>query len=262
MVQMTAANPPAHPTRYEIAAVTKALAILSAMADQQPLSLADATSAAGVSKSTAFRLLATLQAAEAVEQLPQGGYQAGPAAIRWALRIIASLEVRVAARPLMLELRSQTGETVNLALVRGSNLVYVEVLESPSPFRVAEGPGSIAPMHATALGRAIAPHLDPAQLDSMLGPEPLEAFTEHTPRTIREFRTVMASGDRGFAIDREEAAVGVVCVAAPIFIAGQAIGALSVSMPRARCDDVRLAEIGRKVAQAAALISGGLAHGA
>lgn len=261
MPEMTASRPTAPSTRYEVASVMNALAILFELAEQQPLSLSDATRAAGVSKSTAFRLLATLQAAGAVEQLPQGGYQPGPAAIRWALRIIASLDIRLTARPLMGELRSQTGETVNLALVRGSDLVYVEVLESPSPFRMAEGPGTIAPVHATALGRAIAPYLDPSQLELMLGPAPYEAFTDRTPRTASEFRAAIADQSRGYAVDREEVAVGVVCAAAPILVAGHAIGALSVSMPRARCDDARLHRVGRKVAGVAALISRGLTNG-
>jgi DNA-binding IclR family transcriptional regulator len=261
MVPARASRPTAPGTRYEIAAVTNALSILYELAEHQPVSLSDATRAAGVSKSTAFRLLATLQAAGAVEQLPHGGYQPGQAAIRWALSIIDSLDIRMAARPLMTELRSETGETVNLAAVRGSSLLYVEVLESPSAFRMAEGPGTIAPVHATALGRAIAPHLDPAQLELMLGPEPFEAFTERTPRTAREFRATIADQSIGYAVDLEEVAIGVVCVAAPILAGGTAIGALSVSMPRARCDDARLQWAGRRTAAVAAEISNRISHG-
>ncbi len=258
----TTASPSSPPvSRYEVAAVANALAIIAQLAEHQPLSLSEATEAAGVSKSTAFRLLATMQAAGVVEQLPQGGYQPGPAAIRWALRIIAALDIRHAARPLMAELRTQTGETVNLASIRGSSLVYVEVLESPSSFRMAEGAGTIAPVHATALGRAIAPYLDPAQLELMLGAEPFEAFTDRTPTTASAFREAVADQSRGYAVDREEVAVGVVCVAAPIVVAGSAIGALSVSMPRARCDDARLHKIGRRTVEVAARISHALSSG-
>jgi len=245
--------------RYEIAAVSNALAIIAAMAEKQSISLADAGEAAGVPKSTAYRLLATLQSAQVAEQLPEGGYRPGPEAIRWAIRVIAGLDVRSVALPFMQELRSETGETVNLALIRGSSLVYVEILESPSPFRIAETPGSQAPMHATALGRAIARHLDPSRLAAMLGPEPYEAFTDRTPRTMSEFRQGIAISDGRFTIDLEEVAVGVVCVAAPILVAGRAMGALSVSMPRARCSDARLEEIGLKVAEVASVISGSLA---
>ena len=123
---------------------------------------------------------------------------------------------------------------------------------------MAEAPGSIAPMHATALGRAIAPHLDASRLAAMLGLEPYGAFTDRTPRTMLEFRKEIAISDGRFAIDPEEVAVGVACVAAPILVAGHVMG-LSVSIPRARCSDTRLGEIGSKVAEVASVISGSLA---
>lgn len=245
--------------RYEIAAVSNALAIVGAMADKGVISLADARDAAGVTKTTAYRLLATLRLAGVAEQLPEGGYRPGREAVRWASRIIAGLDVRAAALPTMHRLQAETGETVNLALIRGTTLLYVEILESPSSFRMADVPGSTAPIHATALGRVIARHLDPARLASMLGPEPYPAYTAKTARTYAEFKARLDRSEGSIAVDNEEVAVGVVCTAAPILVAGEVLGALSVSAPRARCDDARLEDLGRRIATAAEVVSRELA---
>jgi len=225
--------------------VANALSIFGAVAGRDTLGLGDAADVAGVSKSTAYRLLATLEGAGLVERLPGGGYRAGVEAVRWASQLLARLDVRTVARPLLRQLRDQTGETVNLAILRENTLVYVEIMESPSPFRMADVPGSTAPIHASALGRAVAIHLDPGRLAPLLGPEPYERFTPHTATTWRDLNARLEPvRSRGYAIDLEEVAIGVACVAAPILVRDQVAGAISVSAPRARLGDRRIEELG------------------
>lgn len=242
--------------RYTIEAVANALAILGALASHDPLGLGEAAEVAGVSKSTAYRLLATLESAALVERLPEGGYRPGIEAVRWASQLLGRLEVRTVAGPLMRSLRDETGETVNLAILREGSLVYVDILESPSPFRMADVPGSVAPLHATALGKAVAIHLDPERLAIILGHEPYEQLTEQTPRTWPELneRLNRARTD-GYATDIEEVAAGVACVAAPILVRGQPVGAISVSAPRARMSDERIGRVGTRVLEVAASVS-------
>ena len=242
--------------RYTIEAVANALAIFGAIAGRDVLSLGDASEVAGVSKSTAYRLLATLEGAGFVERLPGGGYRAGAEAVRWASLLLAQLDVRTVAGPMLRQLRDETGETVNLAVLRDDSLVYVDILESPSPFRMADVPGSVAPLHATALGKAVAIHLDPARLAAILGPEPYVQLTGRTPGTWQELneRLGRARTD-GYAVDMEEVAAGVACVAAPILVRGQVIAAISVSAPRARMTDDVIATVGRRIVEVAALIS-------
>ena len=112
--------------RYSIGAVSKALVLLDALADHRSLSLGDAAEAAGASKSSAYRLLATLEAAGLAERLPEGGYRAGAGAIRWASQLLGQLDVRTVAEPTLRRLRDETGETVNLAVLRDTSLIYVE----------------------------------------------------------------------------------------------------------------------------------------
>ena len=184
--------------RYSIGAVENALTLLGAIADRDVLGLGDAAEIAGVSKSTAYRLLATLEVAGLAERLPESGYRAGVEAIRWASRLLAGLDVRTVALPSLRQLREETGETVNLALLRETSLVYVEILESPAAFRMADVPGSTVPIHATALGKAVAVHLEPQLLATILGPEPYERFTARTPDDVAGVQCVARSdpGDR------------------------------------------------------------------
>ena len=220
------------------------------------MGLREAAEVAGVSRSTAYRLLTTLEGARLVERLPEGGYRAGINAIRWASQLLVNLDVRTVAEPFLRQLRDVTGETVNLAIQRENSLVYVEILESPAAFRMADAPGASVPIHSTALGKAIAIHLDPTQLGAILGPEPYQRVTPATPTTWAELSSRLEeTRARGFATDIEEAAVGVACVAAAIVVRNQVAGAISVSAPRARMSNERIEEVGTMLRDSAARIA-------
>lgn len=238
--------------RYSIDAVVNAVKILGALVEHKSLSLTAAAEAAGVSKSTAYRLLATLEMTGLVERPTRAGYVAGPQAIRWGMKLIDGVDVRVAASPFARALRDRTGETVNVAGLRGNSVVYVEILESPSAFRMSATPESLVPMHAAAIGKAIAAHLEPARLATLLGPEPFDSFTPNTVTSWTKLADELARIRQiGHATDMEEVEIGVVCVGAPIFLDERIVGAMSVSAPRARISDGRAEEFGRQVAQAA-----------
>jgi DNA-binding IclR family transcriptional regulator len=242
--------------RYSIGAVANALGLLGAIADREVLGLGDAAAIAGVSKSTAYRLLATLEVAGLVERVPESGYRAGVEAIRWASRLLASVDVRSVAMPTMRRLRDETGETVNLAILRDTSLVYLDILESPAAFRMADVPGAIAPVHATALGQAVSIHLEPHRLATVLGPEPYERFTANTPTTWQAFNAnVSLARARGYGVDLEAMALGVVCIGAPVLDGGRVVGAISVSGPRTRLSDDRVEEVGGRVVAAAQEVS-------
>lgn len=242
--------------RYTIEAVANALSILGAIASRNVLGLGEAAEVAGVSRSTAYRLLATLEGAGLVERLPEGGYRAGIDAIRWATQLLSHISVRTVAEPFLRQLRDETGETVNLAILRDNSLVYIEILESPAAFRMADVPGATAPIHSTALGKAVAIHLDPTHLGAILGQEPYERFTSATPTTWPELNSRLEeTRERGFATDMEEEAVGVACVAAAILVRDQVAGAISVSAPRARMSDERINAVGTMLRDIAARIA-------
>jgi IclR family acetate operon transcriptional repressor len=141
------------------------------------------------------------------------------------------------ARPFLESLRSQFNETVNLAVLEDGAIVYVEILQSSETFRMAAAVGSRAPIHSTALGKAIAAHIPQERLDEILSRCPWTRFTRRTITKPRDFIQVLAEVRRqGYARDDEEDEHGGSCIASPIRNAstGHAVAGISVSGPTHR----------------------------
>lgn len=248
--------------RYAIDSVTRAITLLKAVAERPALSLEEACALTGVSKSTAFRLLETLQDGGLVERSATGGYRAGVEAVRWSLLLLGRLDVPAQAATDLRQLWLETKESVVLGLLTGTRLVLADILESPAPFRMAEVPGVIVPMHASALGKAIGAYLDERDLRECVGEEPYEAVTDNCATTFLDLSERLAVvRDTGYATEIEEGALGVACVAAPLYKAGEVTGAISIAGPRVRMTDERLAALGPRVREVADLISSRLSPG-
>jgi molybdenum-dependent DNA-binding transcriptional regulator ModE len=127
-------------SKYNIDTVSRAVAVLRQILEQGSVPLDAAAAHTAVSKSTAFRLLTTLQNEGLVERASGGGYQLGPELIRWGLLVLGKLDVPSAAAHELRELWLATKETVGLGLVSGASVVLAEILESPSPFRCIHRP--------------------------------------------------------------------------------------------------------------------------
>jgi IclR family acetate operon transcriptional repressor len=90
----------------------------------------------------------------------------------------------------------------------------------------------------------------------LLGPEPYERFTANTPTTWQAFNAnVGLARTRGYGVDNEAMALGVVCIGAPVLDGGRVVGAISVSAPRTRLPDDRIDGVGGRVVAAAAEVS-------
>jgi DNA-binding IclR family transcriptional regulator len=136
----------------------------------------------------------------------------------------------------MRRLLSQFGETVSLATPRGGNLIYVKMLESHHPFRMAAQVGSRLPIHSTAIGKAIAAFLPKAELDALVKRNGLRQLT---PRTITSpavlKRELQRTKARGYAEDNGETEPEASCIGAPIFGSDDhPLGAISISGPTSR----------------------------
>jgi len=140
------------------------------------------------------------------------------------------------SRSVMQQLLLRFGETINLGIIEDHQVVYIEVLQSPSALRIAAIPGERNPVHCTALGKAMLAFLPDNEVEAILEHGQL---IRRTPKTItqrRHLREHLASvRERSVALDMEENLMGVVCVAAPIFDqSGTVIAGLSVSGPATR----------------------------
>jgi IclR family transcriptional regulator, acetate operon repressor len=210
-----------------------------------------------VHKSTASRLLATLQEHGLVEQNPASDkYRLGYGLVRLAGAVVAELDLARAARAVMQELADRTRETVNLALLQGDQVVNIDQISAPHLVVNVNWVGKQNPMHCTSTGKVLLAFL-PADDRRRLLSKPLHRLT---PRTITERSTLDKQLQRvredGYAFTLEELEVGLNAVAAPVRDSrGAVIAAVSVSGPSYRVSPQRLGDLGMMAREAAEAIS-------
>lgn len=223
-------------------AVDRVLNVLDVLrARPRGASLVEIASATGLPRSSAFRYLATLEARGYVERDANGSAYRLGTALADARPRLSSLAA--AAKPHLEELRDRLQDTVNLGVLDGTRVTYLEILESPMAVRFAARPGDRNPIHCTALGKALAAQLDDAEIRRILA---AEGMARVTPRTITEpvqlLREIAEVRRRGFAVESGENEEGGGCVA--VVISGFDVpAAVSVSAPDARLSPERVQEV-------------------
>jgi IclR family acetate operon transcriptional repressor len=161
------------------------------------------------------------------------------------------------ARDEMRALMVATGETANLAIADGGQVIFLSQVETHEPIRAFFRPGTRGPIHASGIGKALLAHYPVERIDRIVRDQGLTAFTERTitgrARLLAELAETRA---RGWAVDDEERTQGMRCIAAPIFNEfREAVAGISVSGPvgrmAARGGDV----LGAQVCEAAGRIT-------
>lgn len=244
-------------------AVDRAIAILELLSERSPAGVTAIAQAIGVHKSTAFRLLVSLEANDLVEQTAhRGSYRLGFGLVRLATAVSDRLELTHQARPVCEALATQVGETVNLALLRGREVVNLEQVQGPSTITTVSWVGKPTPWHATSSGKVLVAALAPEELENFLAEE-LVRFTAGTitePEALR--RELTRARELGYAVTVEELEPGLNAIAAPVHDhTGQVVAALSASAPAFRLGPERLAEIAPTVVAAGADLSRRLGYG-
>ena len=247
---------------YSIAVLDRALDLLEALAEAPagaPLGVSEVARRAGVTKSAAFRILANLERRGYVAKDPVSArYSLGTQLVYLGERSLGAMDLRAAARPSLEALQQRFGETVNLGVREGAEVVYVDMIESSHGLRMAARVGGRDYLHSTALGKAMLAFLPPAERDHLLHMR--EALPARTERTITDPGKLRAElervRERGIAEDRDENEVGARCLGAPIFDhRGMVAGAISVSAPDSRLDDARAAEVATAVREEVAAVT-------
>jgi IclR family transcriptional regulator, KDG regulon repressor len=195
---------------------------------------------------SAFRLLKALEYCGFAEQLPDSKrYRLSLKLFEIGCRVASKVTVRDLAAVEMERLARQTRLAVNLGVLVGADLLYVEKIQTDDTLVLNLPPGMRAPAHCTAMGKAILAHVteDPRQI---IGEEPWAGSTEHSITTYDGLMSELAAVRRaGWAVDRQELSLGIWCVAAPIVDSlGHVHGAISVSTLRARFDQSEIDDLG------------------
>ncbi len=249
-------------TSAGVQSVDRALSILEVLARIGEAGVTEIAAELDVHKSTAFRLVATLESHRLVEQSSdRGKYRLGIGLLRLAGATTARLDLVQEARPICRQLASDTGETVNIAVLSESSALYLDQVAGSSALQPHNWVGQHIPLHATSNGKVLLSGLDQSALEAILGKLPT-----YTPATITRRPKLREELDRvreqGYAVAVDELEVGLTAAAAPIRNAhGDVVASMSVSGPTFRLTADRIDDVVGLLVQAAEEVSHRLGWG-
>jgi DNA-binding IclR family transcriptional regulator len=237
----------------------RALSALIRIGESGPrgLTLAECSASLGYSKATTHRILRTLAVRGFLRvDAERGLYTLGPTNLRLGMSFLEQLDIRTEALPVLSELGERTGETVHLGVLDGSDVIYIEKIESTHAVRMFSRIGHTMPAYSTGIGKAILAHLRPDELEQAL-PERLEPKTRATITDHELLVSHLAEiRKRGYSTDDIENEEGIRCVGAPVFDHfGRVSAGISVAGPESRVTADRIPELGELVREAAMSVS-------
>ena len=241
-------------------AVERALVLLRYIVDHpEGLSIREVSREYGYSPATVQKLVSALHTQGfIVQDKITERYHLGSEAVQLGLAALSRLEVRQLARPSLENLSTETGETVFLAIERGDCVIYIDKVVSDRLIRMDATLGVGRPYNCTSVGKVLLSGMPNEKLVELAASD---SFEHRTENSIIELENLQIEIDkvreRGWAVDKEEYAIGAYCIGAPIYNhEGKIIAALTVSGPteriKERLDDnvPRVLENAKKVSEA------------
>lgn len=219
--------------------VLKAIGLIEAIAelDHAP-TLAELTTLSGLPKPTLHRWLAMLEGADLLRRLPDGRrYELASRATKLAFSILANNPGSMQRHQILKRVVEDLGESCNLTVLEGSEVMYLDRVEAQQPLRVAFQKGSRVPAHCSASGKLFLAMMPPARRKKLLGGLALERFT---PNTITEGDALAAELEeirrQRYAFDDQEYFSGLFCIAVPVYGADgrECLAALALQAPVVR----------------------------
>ena len=248
----------ARSSEKRLSSVAAAIALLKAFSeDEIDIGVSTLAKRLGMAKSTVHRLATTLVSEGMLEQNPENGkYRLGIALFGLGALVRRRMDVSTEAKPYLFDLRETTGETVHLAILDRTDIMYVYNLESMQAIRMRSDIGVRKPAYCTAEGLAMLAFQPGSLVDDIIarGLRPRTAKTNPDPQRLRKM--LAAVRERGYAIEDEESEAGMRCVAAPVRNATRdVVGAVGVAGPVQRLPDDVLASFAPHVVRTAEAIS-------
>ncbi len=241
-----------------IQSLDRAMTVLRAVAGMEGVGLSQLAERMDQSPATLYRVLTTLAQHDMVEfdetnQL----WHVGSGAFSIGSAFLTRTSVAERSRPYLRQLMQETGETANLGVENGDHVMFVSQVETHASIRAFFPPGTLSPMYASGIGKALLAFYAPDRLQKWLRKQRFEAFT---PMTLVDENGLLADlaliRARGLSYDNEERTLGMRCVAAPVFNSyGEPVAGLSVSGPVSRMDDSAVAAFGARVREAAEAVT-------
>ncbi len=248
-----------------IQSIQKCFNLLNCLsADAAPLNLEELTKRSAYTKTTCFRFLKTMRDLGLVEQDPNTkAYQLGPRLVSLGLTALKGMNLRRAALPIMLKLRNDTQETVNLAILNDTEVIFVERIMSDYLVNTNINIGDRLPVYCASLGKAILAFLSVDRQDEIISRLEFKVKTARTIKSKMSLKQELAEiRSIGYAINDEELEKGLRAVAAPIInYTGEAFAGINIAWSTARRPGRRVfAEFAENVTAAAKEISFKIGH--
>lgn len=231
--------------RQDMSATLRPLAVLEEIAalGHAP-TLSELTARLRTPKPTVHRWIGSLVEIGLVRIAPDGkSYEIGERASDLAFSILSNRQSQTIRHEILQGVARDIGEACNLTILQGTEVVYLDRVESKWPLRISFHAGSRVPAHCSASGKLFLAHMRAAARDITLKKVSFERFTEHTIETRAALdRELTAIRRAGYALDREEYLDGLICIAVPVHRGATrtCCAALAVQAPvtRMSCDDL------------------------
>lgn len=244
-----------------VQSVDRAITILEVLARSEA-GITEIAAELGVHKSTASRLVYTLQARRLVDQHGERGrFSIGLGMLRFAGAATGRLDIVQVGNPVCEELAERLGETVNVAVLNSSDAINVSQALGTSAVAAQNWIGQRTPLHATASGKVLLAYMQSDQLEEQLAGE-LESFTARTITDAQKLREVLKRvAEDGYATGIEELEPGLHAIAVPVFGHSQeVIAAISASGPAYRLSKKRVPQVVEELRQGARDLSGRMTY--
>lgn len=245
-----------------VQSLDKAMGLLEVLSDSPGLTQSELAARTGLSAATVYRVLVTLQTRAMVEiEEPGQLWHVGAGTFRIGSAFLRRTKVAERARAHMQGLMRATGETANLGVESGDEVLFLAQAETHEAIRAFFSPGTLSPMHVSGIGKALLAWFPEERVHGIVTRRGLARFT---PRSLTSeealMRDLALTRARGYAVDDQEKAEGMRCVAAPVFGPfGEPVAGLSVSGPTFRMPLEDAGRIGALVAEAAGRVTEAIA---
>lgn len=223
--------------KYWVPALERANAVLDAIAKKHGvLKLSDLCEETGINKSSMFSLLRTMEELKWVRKNGNEAYELGEsiAFLNSMYNEFSKKNTSLLEAFMVHSVQSvqEIGETFQLSVLNGHEIIYLAKQEGNSIVKLASKPGMKFPAHATAMGKMMLSAMDVLEIERLY---PEKALTQITPHTITNWQAFLSElaviREQGYALDGEEIIEGIYCIAAPIHDAdGNVVAAISTSM--------------------------------
>jgi DNA-binding IclR family transcriptional regulator len=244
-------------------ALERGLEALLFLASRKSIGVTELAKQLDINKSTAFRVLETLQRYNMAEKNKETSkYKLGPAILKLSQQLYKNLNIISIARPLMSAYSLEVGEAVHLCILANDSAVIIEQIMTDSRITVNAKIGSREPLHASSVGKCLWAFSSEEISEKLFATVKYQSFTEHTITDEALLRAELEIIRKmGYAVDDLELSEEIRCVAAPVFNHnGEALYAIGISGPAYRIKDQRLITIASGLKNVAMKISESLGY--